>query len=143
MTSRCNPIAFAAACLMFMMALWAMPAQVRAQAPCACDHYTIRVDPSVSCKVQICWAVSPFGQRICQTVAPGGSVRIPCPVYQATITTCTGSYALISDTPWSSICTEGLSIPGGCCVRGCWGIDREGCPVITLAPWHCTGASCL
>lgn len=117
---------------------------LRAQddARCVCDHYTFRIDPALTCKVDVCWQFSPDGPTFCRTIGPGDELRVPCPVWEAGFQTCTGFLAIISNSPVISICTNGVAIPGHCCVRACRGTDRQGCPTITIEPWICVGSPC-
>jgi hypothetical protein len=140
MTTRCNPIIRATVFLMFVLTLWSIPSGMSAQ--CACNYYTFTLDPTVTCDVTICWAVSPVGVLSCETIAPGQSLRIPCPVYEAYIRLCNGSlYTIIGNTPGAR-CTGGLVVAPFCCVRACWTVDGNNCPLIQITPWNCAGGGC-
>jgi len=143
MTTRYNPIARASALLLLILAFFAIPSSTRAQqADCRCDHTTIAVDANVNCKVTICYQFSPEGPTFCTTISPGTKGKIPCPVYEASITTCDGSYVIIGGGPVIAICTPSLSVPGSCCIKACRGTDANGCPLITISPASCLGHPC-
>lgn len=141
MTSRCNLITRAAAMLLLALALWNMPTAAEAQLKCACDHYTFMVDKDVECKIEICWTFSEKGPVYCQTVEPGTSFRIPCPVYKAYVTYCDGLYTVIGDQP-SARCTPILQVGRLCCARACWTGDSDGCPAIRIVSAPCLAKDC-
>lgn len=144
MTTRCNSI-IRAAFLILALALWSIPSGTHAQpAPCACNYYTFSVDSTVNCSVTICWAVSQIGSIECRTIPPGGSLRIPCPLYEAYIRLCNGSFFTIIGTNPGGVsrCTEGIVVGTFCCVRACRTTDAQGCTEIRISPWSCAGADC-
>jgi hypothetical protein len=142
MTTRCNPLARASALLVLILALFAIPSSTRAQDACRCDYTTIAVESDVNCKVTICYQLSPDSRPICIVIEPGTKVRIPCPVYEADIVTCSGNYPVISNSPVIARCTPSLSVPGFCCVRACRGADVNGCPLVTISAASCLGRPC-
>jgi hypothetical protein len=142
MTTRCNPLARASALLVLILALFAIPSATRAQDACRCDFTTIAVDANVNCRVTICYQLSPSGPTICTVIAPGSRGRIPCPVYQASIITCNGSYIIIGGGPVISICTPVLHLAPDCCVRACRGTDAAGCSLITVSATPCPSDNC-
>lgn len=141
MTTRYNPIARASALLVLILAFFAIPSSTRAQADCRCDHYTIAVDSDVNCKVTVCYQFSPEGPTFCTVISPGTKGKIPCPVYEASIVTCDGSYVIIG-RPVIGVCTPSLSVPGFCCVRACRGADANGCALVTISAASCLGRPC-
>lgn len=143
MTSRCSFAVCMAVLLVGVLAMVGTPKTLQAQEKCLCDHYTFIVDRDVTCKITVCWQFSEKGPQFCQTIGAGGELSVPCPVFSAGIQTCTGYYAIIDNSPAISICTPGLSIPGGCCVRGCRTTDAKGCPAIRISNADCPGPICL
>jgi hypothetical protein len=142
MTTRCNPLARASALLVLILALFAIPSSTRAQDACRCDATIIAVDANVNCKITVCYQLTPSGPTFCKTIEPGTKGKIPCPVWQASIVTCTGDYVIIDNNPVISICTPSLSVPGGCCIKACRGSDAAGCSVITISPAVCLVRPC-
>lgn len=142
MTSRCNLITRAAALFIFALALWAVPPAAHAQTKCACDYYTFMVDKDVECKVEICWTFSQKGPVYCATLEPGTSYRIPCPVYEAYITYCDGSYTVIGNLPPAARCSPILQVGRLCCARACWTSDAYGCPAIRIVSEPCLARDC-
>ena len=143
MTTRRNFITRAAAFLLLALAFLATSNGLQAQIdPCVCNHYTFRVAADVGCKVTVAWAYSPDGALFSKTLSPGETHQINCPVYEAYIIICHGSYKVLPINPAGAICSEGLSVGSGCCVRACYGTDRYGCQTIDIKPADCTGADC-
>jgi hypothetical protein len=142
MISRCNPIARVSALLVLIIALFAIPASAHAQQSCRCDHTTIAVDADVNCDIDICYQLSPRGPLLCIHIPAGAKAQIPCPVYQASIITCDGSYVIIDDNPATAICTPTLRIPRLCCVRACHGLDAAGCQLVTISAVPCISGPC-
>jgi hypothetical protein len=142
MTTRCTQIARASALLILTLALFAIPSSTRAQVlPCVCDHYTISVDATVNCDIEVCYQVNQFTHPICIVIVPGGSAQIPCPIYSASITTCRGPYEVIG-SPAVARCTSDLQINNSCCIKGCRGSDADGCPLLTITAVPCTFPRC-
>jgi hypothetical protein len=144
MTTRCTTIIRAAAFLVVVLALWAMPSSARAQADikCACDHYTIQIDPALTCKITICYQLSPKGPTFCNTYGPGDELTIPCPVYEASVELCNGSIVIVNNNPVISRCTEIFHITRDCCARACRGTDEKGCPLIKITAAGCVNDLC-
>ena len=142
MTIPSNPMLRAVALAVLALVLFALPSSTRAQvAPCVCDHYTVDVDATVNCNIEICYQVSQFTHPICITIAPGGSAQIPCPIFSASITTCRGPYEVIGN-PAVARCTQDLQINNSCCVKGCRGSDAAGCPLLTITAAPCAFPRC-
>ena len=142
MMTRRSFIPRAAALLLLTLALLGLPQMLRAQEKCFCDHYTFRVDAGVGCKVAIAWTFSPKGPVFTQTLGPGDKYKIPCPVYEAYIETCQGSYTILPIDPAGRVCSPILTIVSGCCIQACYGIDREGCRTIDIKPAGCVNDIC-
>jgi hypothetical protein len=133
--------------MLVAVALWSMPGDLGAQViNCPCNHFTVKLDPAVACRVGICYQVSPLGPIVCSPVQPGDSLIIPCPVYAAGVRLCDGSiFYIFRNTPFPDIgaCTRILQIAPGCCVRACRvKNDPAGCPVISVQPAPCPVPGC-
>jgi hypothetical protein len=141
MKTRRNFITHAAAFLFLVLAMLAQPSTLRAQSSCVCNYYTFRVASDVDCKVTIIWAYSPIGGLNSKTLSPGDTYQILCPVYEAYIVTCGGSYRVLPIDPAGAVCSPILAVPG-CCVQACYGTDLSGCPTVDIKRAHCTGSAC-
>lgn len=144
MIGRCTFLLRGLAIAVTALAIWSLPTALRAQddVKCVCDHYTFAIDPTVDCKVSVCYQLSPKGPTFCQTLGPGDAIKIPCPVFSAGIETCNGYVEIIPGNPLGSRCTQGYPIPGHCCVRACHTRDADGCPEILITPAICLGTPC-
>jgi len=141
MITRPHSILRVAAFLLLALALWGMPSGAKAQ-KCACDHYTFIVNSDVGCKVQIAWALSPDGKLFTETLGPGDRYKVPCPLYEAYIVTCNGQYKVLPIDPAGRVCSRILTLSTNCCVQACYGVDREGCPTITIRRADCAVDEC-
>lgn len=142
MTTRCTFLR-AAAFMLAVLALWAMPSDLRAQDDrCVCDHYTVVVDPALACKVTVCIQRTPSGPTICQTYSPGDKFEIPCPVYEVSVQLCNGSIVLVPSPPVIARCTDIFHIERDCCARVCRGTDEKGCPVFEINAAACVNDVC-
>jgi hypothetical protein len=131
-----------AALLILALALFAGSAPLSAQdSRCVCDHYTIRVDGAVGCPVTFCWTFSEEGPVFCQTINPGSTFSVPCPLWAGYVQYCNGSYQAIGNAA-GSLCSPTLTITPGCCVTACWFTDRAGCPGINIMPALCVAPGC-
>lgn len=143
MTTRRNFITRAAAVLLFALALLVLPSALHAQADqCVCSYYTFRVFPDVDCKVTVAWAYSPDGALFSKTLSPGETHQISCPVYEAYVVICGGSYKVLPINPAGGVCSPILRVPG-CCVQACYGTDRLGCQTVDIRRAHCSSDDCL
>ena len=144
MTSRSNVLA---ALLLVALAVWSLPGRLDAQViNCPCNHFTVRVDPAVACPVTVCYETTMGSPIVCNTVAPGGTSTVPCPVYGAGVRLCTGVlFYIFRNSPLPDIgsCTRVLTVTPGCCVRVCRvRNDAAGCPVFDIQPAPCPSAGC-
>jgi hypothetical protein len=144
MTTRCTAIIRAAAFLIVALALWSMPASMRAQddVKCACDHYTVSIDPALTCKVTVCYQRSPDGPTICTVLGPGDKVKIPCPIFEVSIQLCNGSIVIIDNNPVTSRCTDIFHVERDCCARACRTVDADGCPLVQVLATPCVNDVC-
>lgn len=114
-------------------------------APCVCSSIRIDIAKDVACKVTICYRVSPSGYTICEAVAPGGSLTIPCGDWQdACISLCDGGCYPLNDPAADVVCTPTLQVGPVCCVRACLvRSPDEKCPHIEVTPVaFCLGQPC-
>ena len=75
-------------------------------------------------------------------IEPGSKTTIPCPVYEASINTCSGGYVIIGGRPVISICTPILHLAPDCCVQACRGVDADRCALITVSAVPCPSDNC-
>lgn len=113
---------------------------------CLCDHINIQIEPSLRCNVFFCYQVSADGPTLCNTLSPGTSIQIPCPVYAAGVRLCDGSMFWIvangGALPGPGYCSGTLQFETNCCGRICRVPDAAGCPVFAISPAQCVVPHC-
>ncbi|HVZ40115.1 MAG TPA: hypothetical protein VHI13_12630 [Candidatus Kapabacteria bacterium] len=143
MITRCSLPVRAAAFIIALAALFLAPTTGSAQAiDCGrCDHFTFAVSGSLNCSVTICYVPAPIGDPLCQSVAPGGSVSIPCSVSRVWVNTCSGQYSLIPANAVGT-CSPVLKFAAGCCGRICNVPSQDACSRIEAQPAPCDTPGC-
>lgn len=142
MNLRCilHPARAGALLLMFgLLFLASARSQAQVVDCTVCDHFTIGVSSSLSCPVTICYLLSPVAQPVCTTVTAGGEIRIPCPVYQVWVNTCSGPYSIIPASS-TATCSPLLKFAVGCCAKICSVPGR--CPRLEITPEPCSSLGC-
>lgn len=143
MTIRCTLQASVRSLLLAMALLLVASAAGKAQAvDCNhCDHFTFAVRADLNCSVTICYVPSPIDDSLCITVAPGGSVRIPCDVSRVWVKTCSGNYSIIPANA-VALCSGPLKFASDCCGKICIVPSLDTCPRLEVQPLPCAGLGC-
>ncbi|MBS1912232.1 MAG: hypothetical protein JST22_09630 [Bacteroidetes bacterium] len=142
MNTRCTLPARLAALVLLLAALVLVPAAGHAQTiNCnTCDHFTFAVSPNLNCAVTICYSHSQLGPVICETVKPGTSIVITCPIYQAWVNTCSGRYFLVPGA--AANCTPDLKFAADCCGHICNVPSADLCSRLEAQPVPCATPGC-
>lgn len=108
------------------------PSVASAQTPCNCPVVYFKVDPTITCKVNLC--VRDFSGINCNFYAPGGLYPVPCNnVFAFYILDCYGNYIQVTQaTPASCVCAA-----PGCCIDAFVVQDINGCWVLKVQPSAC------
>ncbi|HVZ40116.1 MAG TPA: hypothetical protein VHI13_12635 [Candidatus Kapabacteria bacterium] len=143
MITRCSLPVRAAAFIIALAALFLAPTAGSAQViDCSrCDHFTFAVSPNLNCSVTICYVPAPIGDPLCQSVAPGHSVSIPCSVSRLWVNTCSGQYSLIPANV-AATCSPSLKFADGCCGHICNGPSIDLCTRLEVLPLPCATPGC-
>ena len=140
MNTRSTILARTAALLVMLAALFLAPAAQAQLVDCTtCDHFTIGASSNLNCSVTICYTTGAID--ICQTVAPGQSIKIPCTASRVWTFTCSGIHTIYPSSS-TALCGPALKFEDGCCARICTVPSTDNCTRLEIQPLPCLTPGC-